>query len=342
MSYLNALLFDLRERKLWPLAAALLAALVAVPVLMLKGPATPARPQTSLALPVKNAQAGPTVSLQTNGAQAPLKGGAHDPFIQQQLPGNGSASSVAAGAVASSGSGGVEVFGGATGASAGSGAAAAGATGATGGPSSSTSTVVSSGGSSGGGVPSSPGAPVGPSTPRHGPSAPAGGSHGSATVGLSSTEAYVVSISRTLSDGGVTPLTPKRDSVLPSAQEPLLVELGVLQGGKRVLFAVLGGTKLWGPGTCTPGPLDCEILSLAPGQTEQTWAADAPSVLFAVTGISAQNYGTAAAARRARTTVSATGQKLIQGLNSEALSLFPFDAGLGALVDLRNLTVGGN
>ena len=41
MSYLNALLTDLRDRKLWPVPLVLIAALVAVPVLLSKSPAAP-------------------------------------------------------------------------------------------------------------------------------------------------------------------------------------------------------------------------------------------------------------------------------------------------------------
>ena len=40
----------------------------------------------------------------------------------------------------------------------------------------------------------------------------------------------------------------------------------MLKGGKQVLFAVQQGAAVSGPGTCTPGPIDCEILALAPGQ----------------------------------------------------------------------------
>src|SRR5205823_220376 len=69
--------------------------------------------------------------------------------------------------------------------------------------------------------------------------------------------------------GGINTIDPlERLSVVPSPKQPLLVELGVLQGGKRVLFAVQPGAAVSGPGTCTPGPIDCEVLTLAPGQTE--------------------------------------------------------------------------
>ena len=42
----------------------------------------------------------------------------------------------------------------------------------------------------------------------------------------------------------------------------------MLKGGKRVLFAVQAGAVVHGPGQCTPGPIDCEIVSLKPNQIE--------------------------------------------------------------------------
>src|SRR5207248_6277603 len=103
--------------------------------------------------------------------------------------------------------------------------------------------------------------PVNPTTPRT-PSTPA-------PSGLASTEAYHVSLEISTRSGGVQPIDPlTRDTKLPSASQPLLVELGVLKGGKRVLFAVQPGAVLSGPGACIPGPVDCEIISLAIGHTE--------------------------------------------------------------------------
>ncbi len=103
--------------------------------------------------------------------------------------------------------------------------------------------------------------------------------------------------------------------MLPSLQQPLLVELGVLQGGKRVLFAVEPGAAVGGPGTCTPGPIDCEILSLAPGQTEgvskQTPSGSTPVALFSVNSITAVEHPSVAAANQARRTASEAGRQLL-------------------------------
>ena len=95
-----------------------------------------------------------------------------------------------------------------------------------------------------------------------------------------------------------------------------------------------------------PGPLDCEILSLAANQTESvsaTWdASEHTSASFAVTDIRVGHYGSAAAADQARRAASPDGQKLLSTSPPPALSLFQYRPGLGAVVDLRNLTVGGS
>jgi hypothetical protein len=63
--------------------------------------------------------------------------------------------------------------------------------------------------------------------------------------------------------------------------------------------------------------------------------------LFAVTGITAAQNPSAAAADTARRAESATGRSLIDHSTLTALSLFQYEPSLGAVVDLRNLTVGG-
>ncbi|MGH2881942.1 MAG: hypothetical protein ACRDPA_04455 [Solirubrobacteraceae bacterium] len=120
----------------------------------------------------------------------------------------------------------------------------------------------------------------------------------------------------------------------------------MLQGGKQVLFAVEPGAAVSGPGTCTHGPIDCEVLSLTPGQTEgvskQTATGSTPVALFAVNGIRAVDHPTVAAADAARRTANGAGRQLLAGTPLSAVSLFQYDPSVGAVVDLRNLTVGGN
>jgi hypothetical protein len=120
----------------------------------------------------------------------------------------------------------------------------------------------------------------------------------------------------------------------------------VLQGGKQVLFAVEPGAAVGGHGTCIPGPIDCEILALAPGQTEgvskQTPTGSTPVALFSVNSITAVDHPTVAAANQARRTANEAGRQLVANSPLSAVSLFQYDPNVGAVVDLRNLTVGGN
>jgi hypothetical protein len=179
---------------------------------------------------------------------------------------------------------------------------------------------------------------------------------------LAADESYHVAISLTNAAGGVNAIDPvKRLTVLPSEHSAQLVELGVLKGGQRVLFLVEPGTTVSGPGTCTPGPVNCEILSLKPNQIEKISssssgggqivslssntrvgdAAPAP-VNFAVTSLGPQAHDTVSAAAQARQEESAAGHVLVKESKAGALSLFHYDPSIGAVVDLRNVSVGGN
>ena len=118
----------------------------------------------------------------------------------------------------------------------------------------------------------------------------------------------------------------------------------MLKGGSRVLFLVRPGTAVAGPGVCTPGPIDCEILSLGQDQTEsvgvQAAGGQVGPALFAITGITAVNYPSAAAADKARRAESAAGRGILDASAAISLSLFRYDPSVGAVIDLRNLTVG--
>ena len=324
MSYLNALLTDLRERKLWPVPLVLIAVLVAVPVLLSKSPAAP-HSGPSLGLAIAATQSGNSVTVDSTPVQAPFGPGSRDPFTQQKLPG----AALVKAAVSTSG-----VTVGSTAASAAStGSGSTGSTASTG----TTSTSTGSGSSTGSATTTTTTTPTTTPTP----------SHKIMPAGFAPTDAYHVSISITNKSGGVTPLDPfQRDGTLPNDQQPLLVELGVAKGAHNVLFAVQSGAVVSGPGSCTPGPLDCEILTLAPGQTEgiatQSTKGPVSVALYQITGISVDRFGSKAAAAKARAKTDAVGRALLDNSTSSTLSLFQYDPSLDAVVDERNLTVGGN
>jgi hypothetical protein len=313
---LRATLNELRQKRLWPVAALLLAGIVAVPVLLTKSPKPTPVAQAPVTPPPPSGTTLPAINVQSTPAHTNLKGKSHNPFAAAAGSGGSSSptTSTASGAV-STASG-----------------AAQNALNALTGAGSATSSGASSTFSSGAGATTPSSAPpsiTGNAKPKPAPS------------GLTSNQAYDVALSITNGNGvdAVDPL--ERLSVLPNQQQPLLVELGVLKGGKRVLFAVQPGTVVNGPGTCTPGPIDCEILSLGQDQTESVSTHTSTVALFAITGISATNYSSAAAATRARQAESEAGEALLDNSSLPALSLFKYEPSVGSVVDLRNLRVGG-
>jgi hypothetical protein len=170
-----------------------------------------------------------------------------------------------------------------------------------------------------------------------------------------------VTISITNDSNGVDAIDPvQRLTVLPNERHAMLVELGVLRGGRRVLFAVQPGTTVQGAGTCTPGPIDCQILALRPDQVESISSSSSGSdqtanlnasgsdttapapIRFAITAIKADEHGSAGAADQTRRSESAAGRALLNSSHADALALFHYDPSIGAVIDLRNVSVGGN
>jgi hypothetical protein len=326
MSFLSNMIKELRERKLWPIAIVLIVALVAVPLLLSKKAPTNLVTQPSGGLPYSTGTALPAISVQTKQSDSKLAGRGRNPFTPQHVASTATTTTTSTATPSTP------------------------STPVTSGAGSSTGSTGASTGSSGGGGGSSSGAPAttspaptpAPTTTPTPPTKPAP----PVPNGLTAKQSYQVSLAITTSGGGLNTIDPlERLSVLPSPQQPLLVELGVLQHAKRVLFAVEPGAAVSGPGTCTPGPIDCEILALAPGQTEgvskQTATGSTPVALFSVNSISAANHPTVAAADAARRTASDAGRKLLATTALSAVSLFQYDPSVGAVVDLRNLTVGG-
>jgi hypothetical protein len=315
-------------------ALALLAALIAVPALLSKS-ASP-KPLASLpaasatpGAPGESATATPVVSVNQLPIRRRLNGTAHDPFQQQ----SGSGSNVASGSGSTSSSA-QSALSRATGASSSARTNTGTGSSSSGGKSSSSTGSKSTGGT----TPSTTTTPT--PTPTPGPTPP--------TVSvLADNESYHVVLAMTNAAGGLNTLDPlERLSVLPSKAQPLMVELGVLKGGKRVMFALQPGAVVSGPGSCTPGPIDCEILSLAKDQIEtlsqQTpGGGTAPVTMFAVTGIKVDKHSSTAAASSARQKVSQAGRQLLANSQLAALSLFQYRPSLGSVVNLQNLKVGG-
>jgi hypothetical protein len=315
MSVLTSMIKELRDRKLWPIAVLLIVALVAVPVLLSKSaPTNLITPEPNAGLPYSSGTALPAISVKTTPGNSKLPGKGRNPFTPYHI-GQSTTATVATAPSSTTSTG----------------------TSTTGSTSGSTGTGSTSGGSSTTSTPTTPTSTTpAPTTPPK-----------PAPTGLSATQSYQVSLAVTSASGDLNTIDPlERLSVLPNVKQPLLTELGVLQGGKQVVFVVEPGAVVGGPGTCTPGPIDCEILTLSPGQTEglsqQTPTGSTPVDLFAVNSITAADHPSAAAANQARRTASEAGRQLLANTSLGALSLFQYDPSVGAVVDLRNLTVGGS
>jgi hypothetical protein len=112
------------------------------------------------------------------------------------------------------------------------------------------------------------------SSESSGTSVSSGSSTGSTSTGTVTHHSYVFHSVADLSFGDVSqPLVrhpkTKTYALLPNETAPVLVYLGSTLDEKRALFSVSTYTEqLTGPGTCAPGPTDCSLLALAPGQSE--------------------------------------------------------------------------
>ncbi|MFL5823362.1 MAG: hypothetical protein ACJ764_07975 [Solirubrobacteraceae bacterium] len=328
MNFVRPIWQDLKTKRLWPVAVGLLVAIVAVPVLLSSSATVPPAASASLP-PTSPPDALPAVS-NTTPPGGGVKGAARDPFTPPSggshvAPAVVAARPVSTGTSTSGGSGSIP----STGSVPSTGPAPSTSSGSSGGP------TTSGGGSgptsSGGGTPTVPSnIPV----PKPKPAIPS----------LRPNQSYSVTLAMTNSAGGINTIDPlQRLSLLPSSSRPMLVELGVLRGGSRVLFAVEPGTVVSGRGSCVPGPIDCEILSLGQGQTEKVSLRSThgvtPVAMFAVTGIAVRNHASAGASQKVRRAQSAVGRRVLNHSPLGALSLFRYEPSVGAVVDLRNLTL---
>jgi hypothetical protein len=319
MSVPRNMLKELLERKLWPIALVLVIALVAVPVLLTKKAPTDIVTPPTGPLPYSSGTTLPAISVQTSPGSSNLAGKGRNPFTPQHVATTSTITTTIPTITTPT-----------TGASTG------------------TTSVGSGGSSTGSGSSGATVAPATTPTVSTTPTKPAPTTPPKpAPTTLTPTQSYHVSLALSEANGNLNTIDPlERLSILPNKQQPMLIDLGVLQGGKSMLFVVEPGTVVSGAGTCTPGPIDCEILTLKPGQTagisKETGSGTTPVALLAVNSISFDQHPSVAAANKARETASEVGRQLLNQSPLNAISLFQYDPSVGAVVDLRNLTVGGS
>jgi hypothetical protein len=221
---------DLKEKRLWPVAVALLAGLVAVPVLLAKSPApAPATP------PPATAAAKPDVLKQL----AKVK-------LGSDVPGDGSTLGVfnpgdpftpPKGAIKKQDDG----------------------TSNNSGPTPGTTPSPTGGDTTGGGTggTTSPGGTTGGGTPN--------GNTGGGTTTTTTVYKYVVDL--TFSANGQTRHIKGMEKLdmLPSQNSPLLIFMGVTAKGSNAVFLVDSTLKAAGEGKCKPSPSQCALAYIGAG-----------------------------------------------------------------------------
>jgi hypothetical protein len=233
MSFLRNVLHDLVEKRLWPVAVALLVALVAVPVVLGGGsddsaePATEAAATPSAAVPATSAK---VVSLDepTGTAEVTRKGDLRNPFKQQHLPKDTTTSTAQAIVTATNNL-----------VSSGNGSSPA-----------SPSTGGSSPSGGGGGIQTPTPAPV------HVPAKPN-------PKDLYRVDVRFGELGDLKTHSNVARLTP-----LPSAGNPLVVFLGLKKDGETAVFLVSSDAVPSGDGKCRPSTKACETVEMQWGDTE--------------------------------------------------------------------------
>jgi hypothetical protein len=237
MSFVTDTWRQLVRRRLWPVALLLLAALAAVPFLLAKSPepaVVPAAPaggagKTTLAKDTGD----PIVSVaDAAGAEGSARrrvlGASKDPFEPAPAKKVKKSSTPTGEASATP---------------------------------QATSTPAASGGSP---------APEGSSAPSSGTTAPVGTTTPAAPAPKKKTyPLYTLTVR--FGDSSSTALPRQkvtRLDALPDSDDPLLVYLGVKDGGKAAVFMLDSSVTPQGDGECDPSPANCETLVLRKGETE--------------------------------------------------------------------------
>jgi len=236
--FLNSVKADLLDRRLLPLVAVVVLALVgAIGYAVLGGGGSSATtptaavstaPVVTSGVAISQATPEKAVAETTGGVTVQRQGKARDPFTPLPEPKVKTPAAASANSSATTGSG----------------------TSSQSSTSGSGSTSQGSGGSS---KPSKPSTPAKPKTVYH------------------------VAVLFGLLPAGATPLTAqltpyenlKLLTPLPSAQQPLIVFRGVTAGGKSATFTLVGEAILHGNGACLPNASRCEAIDLQSGQSEQ-------------------------------------------------------------------------
>jgi hypothetical protein len=267
---------QLVERKLWPIALLLVAALVAVPVLLTKkADDGGALPTASTSVPAGQSPTEPVVSVADAAKADSLRavlGDRKDPFRPAQVhhvpkaedpltQGAGTATTVDTGV-------------------------------STGGGSTTGGTTVG-----GGDVVTTPDVTPVP------------------TPAPETFELYSLQVRFGSTDGELVSRNVKRLTGLPGGTNPAVLYLGLLDDHKTAVFLVDAGVNVLGDGECDPSPDNCQTLTLKKGETEfltrgdQQWELD-------LVDINVKKTDDADVARRARVAEARNGRKVARRMGA--------------------------
>jgi hypothetical protein len=290
-NFLLDLWYDLRAKRLWPVAALLLAALVATPVVLSKkaeesepAPATAAAAAAEAKKP-EGPAALANVKLEelAKGSGSSLSSfDPRNPFAPprkalEAAHGNAEGSTVTSTATSAG-----------TGSDSGSGSSTGGG---------SVTTDVPSG-SGGGTVPD-----VGGYTP------PSGRTGGGDDV-KAPEYTYVVDVTFRANDQARTVRGLRKLDMLPDAESPLLIFMGVTEKAGNAVFMVDSTLQAAGEGTCKPRPANCASLHLGPGSEHEFATDEGESYVLRVDEIRRVKLGAkAGASTKNKKTASAAIQK---------------------------------
>lgn len=253
---------DLVQRRLWPIAVALLLALVAVPVLLRTEPeaeppsaAAPAVAGETVAGPGGD----PLVTAQVDGlVDRRVLGERKDPFTPTgERPTASDESDAGTGrsgpdSSSDSGRGGASDGSAPGGSSGGSASSSGGSAGSSDSPAGSTGST--------GSTDMSPSAPA-PTTPGGAGDSPGGGT----TEPEKTFELHALKIRV---NGEEPEEDLKRLDPLESKEKPAIIYLGLLEDEKTAVFLLDEGVLADGDGTCHPSPDNCQRVHLREGETE--------------------------------------------------------------------------
>ncbi len=308
MSFFKNVLSDLIEKRLWPVAIALVAALVAVPIVLggsdSAGTPVAAVPSSPTATTAGASQA-QVVSLEEAAAgKVQRKGALKNPFFQHHQPKPAKTSTVttavdAAKKVADSLGGGAS-------------------TGGTSSDASTTTTTKPAGGTTGGS-----------DTTSTTKTEPAASSDDTYRVNLHFGEAGA---EKAYSD--VARLTP-----LPSSDNPFFVYLGLAEDKKSAIFLVDADAVPSGDGVCTPSEDSCEQVALKAGDVEffdlQSGTAGLVQYTLTLDSIKKVTAASKASAAKAHARESKAGREVLRQLVADdptALSNWDYSKSLGLLI----------